>query len=447
MKLLKRIEIPLFVAGSILILIIACLYVWNSQHSPKEIPVEPVEKRPEVIDKTTASKDFEESNFPVFSIKTNPDNLWSKEKGIYILGDHASTQYPYKGANYWQEKRIPVEIEIKEPGKDLFKASAELEIFGGETRTLPQKSFALFAKKEDGKKSFDYPLFPEKELHDYESFVLRNGGQDFARTHMVDGLVSTLVKDTEIDFQAYRPVVVYLNEEYWGIYDLREKINDAFLADNHGVKKKDIDLLEADAVEKEGSNKDYLQLIDYIKNHDLKDQDHFNYVKNQIDIENFMDYVITELYIANNDWPSHNIRYWKAEDEYDRWRWIIYDSDLSFENYQENTVERLYNYKGKGDDSLYISFLFRELIKNEQFRKELSDRADYHLTQTFQPERVIGTINKIRQQLEPEMPNHLEKWEGNLDDWRANVQELQNFAQKRPQYLKKYLTELFDTLQ
>ena len=384
---------------------------------------------------------------PAFSITTDPDNLWSKEKGIYILGDHASSKYPYKGANYWQDWSIPVDIDYFEKGKSVYKVSADMEIFGGETRTLPQRSFALFAKKENGSKTFQYPLFPEKTFDEYHSFVLRNGGQDFARTHMLDGLVSTLIKDTNIDYQAYRPVVVYLNNKYWGIYDLREKIDDHFLAANHDVKKSDVDLLEANAVEKDGSNKDYIQLIDYIKTHNLKKDNDFNYVKSQMDMDNFIDYVITELYIANTDWPSHNIRFWKAKGDFDKWRWIVYDSDLSFENYQENTVERLWKYKGDGDDSLYVSFLFRELMKNGQFRKEFKRQIDYHLANTFQPDRVITTITEAQKQLEPEMPNHLKKWGGTMEDWKKNVNKLKEFAQYRPQYLKEDLENLLDTYQ
>lgn len=386
---------------------------------------------------------MEPSALPVFSIITDPANLWSKDKGIYILGDHASSRYPYKGANYWQDWAIPVEIHYLENGKAAYEASAGLKIFGGETRTLPQKSFALYAKKKYGSKTFDYPLFPGKPLQTYNSFVLRNGGQDFAKTHMRDGLVSTLVKGTQIDYQEYRPVVVYLNGAYWGIYDLREKIDDAFLAANHpGVKKKKIDLLESNAIEKQGSNQDYLALIDFIKNHSLKDSGNYQQVAERIDMENFIDYVTAELYFANTDWPSHNYRYWKANGPFYKWRWIIYDGDLTLGDPKENTPVRFIQYKGKGDETLYISYLFRECMKNEQFRQHFFDRADYHLTHTFKPVRVIATINAIQNQIKPEMPQHLAKWGGTMNGWEQEVQAIADFAQKRPQYLEKYLKEL-----
>jgi hypothetical protein len=388
----------------------------------------------------------DKATLPAFSIITDPDNLWSKDKGIYVTGLHPSGKYPYKGANYWQDWGIPVDFDYISNGKMAYRATAELKIFGGETRTLPQRSFAVYAKKQYGTKTFKYPFFPEKGFSEYNNFVLRNGGQDFNKTHILDGMVSTLAQGTNIDSQSYRPVVVYLNGDYWGIYDLREKINTSFLAANHkGVDKKDIDLLESNAMVKVGSNKDYLDLIDFIKSHNISNQNNYRVVANQIDIANFIDYIVTELYTGNTDWPSHNYRYWKAKGDFTKWRWIIYDSDQSFGDYRGNTVERFVNYKGKGDDSLYISYLFRELLKNHQFRTEFKNRADYLLSHNLQPDQVIKTLDKIVKQVEPEMPSHIKKWGGTIVDWETDVNQLKDFAQHRPQFLKDYLNNLYNS--
>jgi hypothetical protein len=385
-------------------------------------------------------------SLPVFSLIIEPDDLWSEEKGIYILGQNASSKYPFKGANYWEDWEVPVELEYFEDGKLSYKESAGLKIFGGETRTLPQKSLALYAKKEYGSKLFEYPFFPEKDIQEFNTFVLRNGGQDFAKTHIRDGLVSTLIQNTTIDHQAYRPVVVYLNGAYWGIHDFREKVDDDFLVANHpGVKKKEIDLLEADAIEKEGTNDEYLQLVQFIKQHDLAKEENYQEVLKQLDIENFMDYLIAQLYIANTDWPSHNIRFWKENNGSPKWRWILYDSDLSLENYKENTVARLMEYKGKGEDSLYISFLFRELMKNSQFRTELANKMDDHLENTFHPETVVRTIRQLKEEIESEIPKHLEKWGGEQAHWEEEIKRLEEFARKRPLYLKEHFQELVET--
>jgi hypothetical protein len=447
MKSFGKLAVPASIIFFLLLLFAAITFK-NGSQPPKNDDKLQQNKAAQSNTKKGENSDFSEDvTLPAFSLTTDPENLWSEEKGIYIPGKHASKKYPYKGANYWQDWGIPVDIDYIENGKSVYREAAELKIFGGETRTLPQRSFGITAKGIYGNKTFDYPFFPEKAFSEYNSFVLRNGGQDFAKTHMLDGLVSTLIQETAIDYQAYRPVVVFLNSKYWGLYDLREKIDDDFLAANHGVKKKDIDLLEANALEKEGSNKDYLALIDFIKNHDLQDDQNYLQAAEQIDIENFIDYVITELYIANTDWPSHNIRFWHAKGSYHKWRWIVYDSDLSFENYQENTVERMLKFKGKGDGSLYISFLFREFMKNQQFRTEFMNLVDYHLTHTFQSDRVIETINTLSKSIEPEMPNHLKKWGGTMADWKQNVNKLVIFAEQRPAYLKKDIKVMVDTFQ
>lgn len=135
-----------------------------------------------------------------------------------------------------------------------------------------------------------------------------------------DALITNgLMTGTAVDFQEYRPVVVYVNGKYWGIYNLREKVNEHYIKDHYNISEDKLDMLEY----KEeitpniihGDLQNYNQLIDFLNNHDLSNDDNYQYVKSLIDIDNFIDYQIAEIYCANIDWPSNNNKFWRSREK------------------------------------------------------------------------------------------------------------------------------------
>ncbi|TFE01721.1 CotH kinase family protein [Jeotgalibacillus salarius] len=391
---------------------------------------------------------FTESNdLPVISVAADPEDLWSEEKGIYVEGPGASAEYPYDGANYWMDWKITVQMEYLRDQEGVYSSLADMEIFGGETRTKPQRSFMIDAESEYGNSELLYPFFDSLPYSSYESIILRNGGQDFERTHMLDALVSTLAIEIGLDAQVYQPVVLYLNGEYWGLYDLRERIDHHYFSRHHKVSRDNLILLEADAEEKEGSDESYIGMIAYIQSNDTAEPEVYQVIEDEMDIDNFIDYILTELYIGNTDWPSHNIRFWKNTNPETKWKWIVYDSDVSFQDASENTVQRFYDYKGKGDDKLYSSYLFRELLKNEEFRVRFEERSRELYSSTLSSEYIVATIERLAAEIRPEMDGHLEKWDGNLQEWEAEVQALKAFARERNDYMTRHIDELMDQYQ
>ncbi len=183
---------------------------------------------------------------PVISIITESENLWDFEKGIYVLGSTYENENPYYGANYWQNWEKPAFIEMAtgftEP---VFSMNCGIKIFGGKSQSKEQKSFSIFFKKEYGDGTLeDIRLFRSKPIKSFHSIVLRNCGNDYDGTRFRDGFITDLVKNLDIDIAAFEPVVLYLNGNYWGHINLREKINEDYLESNHGVDADKIDLLE-----------------------------------------------------------------------------------------------------------------------------------------------------------------------------------------------------------
>ena len=187
-----------------------------------------------------------QNNMAVVSIATDPENLWSEETGIYTFGHDYEPEYPYHGANFWQDWEKPAHIEFFETDGSLgFSMDVGISIHGEYTQALDQKSFGIDARKKYGSEFIHYSVFSEKPYTYYQSIVLRNSGQDNGNTKLRDVLISQLMKETGLDYQAYRPAVLYLNGEYWGFYTLRESTDKHFLhTNNPGIDFENLDIVE-----------------------------------------------------------------------------------------------------------------------------------------------------------------------------------------------------------
>ena len=237
---------------------------------------------------------------PVVSLVTDADNFFNPVKGIYVAGlihDQPSTlpplirpgNYNQKG-NDWER---PIHVEWFEPdGHPGVAQDAGVRIKGGVTARNAKKSLSLRASSEYGQKSFDYPFFPGYSVKSFKSLSLRTSGQDFIWTKFKDCMLHTvLAKHTQLDVEACRPAVVFLNGEYWGLHNLREHSDAAYLAAHYGLSSKDIVILGSTGQLDQGLKGDeapFQTLIDFVSSHDLVNSANYAQVTSQIDIDNFI---------------------------------------------------------------------------------------------------------------------------------------------------------------
>ncbi|HKJ78862.1 MAG TPA: CotH kinase family protein, partial [Prolixibacteraceae bacterium] len=213
-----------------------------------------------------------ESSLPVVSVSLDPEDLWDREKGIYVLGDEYESDNPYYGANFWEDWEKPANIEYAEPnGERLFSMNCGIKIFGGWSRAHPQKSLSVFFRNMYRDPELkDVQLFQNKPVDEFKSLVLRNSGNDFGFSKIRDAMMTGLVSDMDIDYAAYRPVVLYLNGKYWGLINLREKLNEDYLESNHKFDADSIDILEWHGSVMEGNSDEYWGLWYYLENNSLE---------------------------------------------------------------------------------------------------------------------------------------------------------------------------------
>lgn len=389
-------------------------------------------------------------SIPIISLTTAPDNLWDEETGIYVMGNNASNDYPYFGANFWEDWERPIHIELFESNEEAnLRMDAGVKIFGGWSRGFPQKSLSIFARSTYGFNEIEYNLFPDRPFSTYEAFVLRNSGNDWSSTMMRDGLLTGIVRDTDLDLQAYRPVVVYLNGEYWGIHNMREKINEHFIASHHNIPSNNIDLLEFNGIPIVGDSDHYMNLLQYISTHDLSMAEHYNYVQTQMDVENFISYYIAQIYFDNRDWPGNNIKFWRPKTSDGKWKWILYDTDFGFGiwdpyAYSFNTLQFAAEPNGPDwPNPPWSTFLFRALLENESFQLDFINHFCDHLNTTFNSDEVLELSNQLSDIISTEMDHHIEKWD-NIYNWNNNINRMNTFASYRVPYVRTHIQSFFN---
>ncbi|MBK6950171.1 MAG: CotH kinase family protein [Haliscomenobacter sp.] len=406
--------------------------------------------RPEVKTHTFFVADFSPA-LPVVSVSVAPKVLFDAEKGLFVQGSGANTtKRSLPGANFWSREEVVANVELFEPsGVCVHNSLTGLRMFGGMSRLFPQKSLALVARKKYGASHFDYPVFGADGPSRFEYLVLRNGGSDFYGAHFRDALITKVVKGWDLDVQASRPARVYLNGAYWGIYNIREKINGSFIAAHHPVDKDSVDLLEHLYTVKKGSRTHYQRVLEFLETHDLADPVHYNWVASQMEVSNFIDQQIAQIYFDNQD-AGGNIRFWRERRPGARWRWVLFDTDWGMGlhdslAYRNNSLAFHTAANGPAwPNPPWSTFVLRKLLENPEFRSQFLNRFADHLNASLQPERVLERIEEFYRQYQPEMPRHAERWGQNLARWEKEVEVLRTFARKRPAFMWRHLGEKFE---
>jgi hypothetical protein len=378
-------------------------------------------------------------NMPVVSISMNPSDLWDYNTGIYVKGPNAETAPPNFGANFWMDWEKACHFEMMETtGNKVIDVDAGVKIYGNYSRANAQKSMAFYCRKSYGSELIKYKIFRERPFDEFKDIVLRNSGNDWNNTMFRDGLMIGLTLGLNMDQQAFRPATIFLNGEYWGILNIREKINEHFIASNHDVDPDNITMLENHGTPIVGEADDYWTMYSFLENNTLATQANYNQMLEWIDVNSFIDYFSSEIYFRNHDWPGNNIKYWKTNDSKGRWRWIVFDTDFGMGIWNslpsENTLELATATNGPvWPNPPWSTLMFRRLLENTGFRNQFVNRFADLLNTTFQADRVNRAIDQKRDAISGEMPSHLQKWNGGTyNNWLNNVQMMKNFASERP---------------
>lgn len=394
--------------------------------------------------------------FPIVSIVTDSLNLFDYDTGIYIPGK----RFDENGFNYWPEgnylnkgeeweRKIHISY-FENKGLLAFETDAGMRMRGFSSTSNPQKSFTTYFRKEYGMKNIEYNIFKNSNAEKIKRLIFRNSGNDFLYSHFKDAMLQKIIEPMDLDLQAFQPSVVFINGEYWGIHNIREKYDKFYFKYKFDVEEDDINILGFCGQIEEGDNIDYHELTSFIKTNDLSLSENYDYVTEKLDIKNFIDFLIVEIYFANYDWPCNNFKIWKDNNPNSKWRFLIYDLDYSFgydasSSYNANSMEHSTSTDNSWPYCECSNLIFRNLLLNDEFKNNFLDRFADCLENTFETNRVISVIDEFELMYSPEIEEHIDRWNypASLEQWREEIDKLREFASERPCYMSENIMSYF----
>ena len=328
---------------------------------------------------------------------------------------------------------LPIHAELFE-STGSFTIDCGLKLFGGSTRYINKKSFALKFSSKYGDSSLEYKVFDNREATNYKSLVIRSGSQDNNLSMIRDELATSIMDDYgTVDVQAYKPVILYVNGNYWGIYYLREKVDEDFIQNHYNVEGSYSNIIRIDGEVKYGSRDFYTKLINFVKSNDISNTVNYNKVKEMLDIENYIDYWIGELYTTNND--IVNQRYFNnilLDDG--KIKMIFYDFDYAFYNQRFNYLNWMIDPNGMSEYH-YDNTLLINLLKNKEFKQLFLERLSYNMNNVWTDSNVLNRFNELKNLIEPEMPRNQERWGYTMSTWYNELDKLENYIKERRSYM------------
>ncbi|RYF75891.1 MAG: spore coat protein CotH [Cytophagaceae bacterium] len=398
---------------------------------------------------------------PVVSIGADERSFFDYNTGFYTAGASfdawrsANPTVPAEGicvdGNYSFKEdswRRAGNVEFMVNGSSVLNQRVDLAINGGCSRSVPRKSLRLY-----GNSNFAYPFFNNRpSTQFYDRLLLRNSGNDWNYTLLIDSYMQRLVNHLKFDTQSNRPSVVFLNGEYWGVHTLMERYDANYLNRNYNVSTDSVDVIKAQYVYT-ADDGDLTQLNQLLTHFNLSDPVNYSYVKTQIDLESLADYQLAAIFSGNSDWPLNNQQLWrKRTSQYlpnapyghdGRFRWMMNDMDLSLgfqTDYLDNTLARATNSEA-GDFTLF----FRKMLDVPDFKTYFINRAADLLNTTFDPSRTTSLLTSMRQEYEPYMGEHFSRWNtGNsVELWQSLVNVVNNFVTLRPTIVRDHIKSTF----
>ncbi len=383
---------------------------------------------------------------PVVSLSTNPDYFFDDMIGIYVTGTNGRPLKECRASetenhNYAQPWDRPVHIEYfddTEQRARQFDFNLDIAITGQCSRHNPKKSFSLELDGKYGTKSLKYKLYPGKNINKFKDFRLRAGELGYK----IRDLISVkIVEEAQlnIDYEAYRTVQLFLNGEYWGIYNIREKKGLEYLKSNYpDIDTDNIDMIGVKV--KAGDRKEYDDLDLFVKNNNLSIEQNYQKVISEIDEASFIDYMILEIYSGNDDWPFNNFRVWRDKSNPDsKWRWVLEDLDYGFVAAHID----LDNFARARQPGVLTTDLFNALLENNTFKNKFKSRFNELLNSIFSPEKMLSIINEISYERRAYMNFEPVDWNIKLLNFDYDIDNvIKPFARQRRDAIKTQLDNL-----
>ena len=471
----------------------------------------------------------ENVSMPVVALTVNHTDMFDSSKGLYATGDLTSNPgmgmgfgvggddtnnpkctEPCKQANFWKDDELPVHVEYFENGSSTTEKTWEIDagisIIGNYSRYKPKKSVAIKMDNDDyGDKVLKYSFFKTRpEAKKMKSFNLRNNGNRFWTDYFGDPMLVSLMEGTDVDYQRSLQVVVFYNGEYFGIHDLRERLNRSYVETNYGIDSKSINVVKNCANGDQGcvngwapsgtngaSSTEFGQVVNSITGGNFAGENNQSYaqLKEKLNVNSFAQYMIAEMYIHNGDWPNNNIRAWGSPQNGYPFKFMIFDVDhgygftpgiMGFDTESQNMFQwvlgsaTMDNGQGNaqqpgeqnpgqgqwpgmgggigggwgfgGGANTTIGNMLKKLLENPEFKRLFINQACILLNDYLTYEKVQQAIKKQMDMLpSSERSRDEQRWPRNQAkyNWSPEGADILRFAQSRTETFRQELATYF----
>ena len=349
-----------------------------------------------------------------------PQSSLTGSKGVL---NHPKQDYEQQGT-----------VTLLENGLEMFSVPCGFRLHGNGSRYCKKQNFQLRFRSEYGAGRLEYKLFDDLAIDSFNSLLLKGGSEDNFRAMMRDEVSTLMVEDTSLYIQAMRPAVLYLGGEYWGVYYIRERFNDDYVADHLNVSEDSVDIAYSTfAYDQAGSAADFRNLKKYCKSHDMSTEENFQYLCSQIDVQSLMDWYICRTYVGDNDLA--NIRRFRTSEGDGKWHWMYFDLDWGF--YQSSNTYLSGLLKDVNGDQV----LMKAAIASKSGKDMYLKRCAELLNTVLNEENICATVDSIVLAVDSEMPRDRDRWGFSYEKWLNQVQQLRDFDANGKR-TKGYLNDL-----
>lgn len=407
---------------------------------------------------------------PVVSLSTDKKYLFDRQIGIYVLGDSYEDkdrfarklidlaspwwEHPANYKNRGSDWERPVTFEYYDAsGKKQSSMNAGIRIHGNATRAFSQKSLRILFESNFSDEVLQYPLFKDRGHDRFASLILRTSGNDWTKTLMRDGVIHNTMRGTCVNTQSYQPVIVFLNGEYWGIHNIRERYDEENLALHLNVKEENVLLCEQVGMQLLCDNKEEMKWLNelgsMIKKPGVSLEKKMKVLNDAFEMQSFMDYIIAENFYANTDWPANNVEFYRiaGSGERSKYRFLLQDLDYGLGYYGNVEGHHANMFRHLKQSNAFISSMFRILEKDGEFATAFYKRYKELLDSKLNGKNITGHIDSAAALLRPNIQQHVRRWRYpvTIEKWESNVGGMKNFALNRGAVVKKQLENWYQS--
>ncbi len=418
------------------------------------------------------SETFSEYGVTLMSLSMDKDLIYGSQ-GFY---NH------YYGTGGQKNQRQTGMLEVfSSDGERHGSSYVELAISGHGSSGWAMKSMRVYYKSAnntavgtDG--DLNYDLFggyardnEGNAITDFSRLLLRNSGNDCMDSYIRDAYMQRVSRDMDVQTMAYAPVLLFINGEFWGVYNARERYSPEYVESHYGVDKENVAIIESDYdglvlggnagapfIPMESTQADadeFNALVDYIRTHDLAVEEHYKYVTDRLDINSFMDMYVSRLYFNARDWPENNIKVFKNRNPDDpsgmdtKWYFTLLDMDMGIAMYPEghwaDTSEKASFFGWINSTGTVVGTIMHGLCKNETFKQTFIARFAYVVNDILCEEKLVAELDAMVAEREPLVKLQTMRWGASESQYRTSVDNMYKFVRGRREYVIKFLCSHF----